>query len=150
MALDKLYQHIILEHNRHPLRCGRLPLATHSARGVDGLCGDNILIELIIQDGVVQEAMFSGEACAVTKASASMLMHWVVGRPLEDIRRAGDSFRARMTSPDLNDDPDLGDLNHLRAVADFPARVKNALLPWETLARALTETRSAQHYSETP
>ena len=137
MALDQLYQQIILEHNRRPVRFGRLPQATHSARGVDGLCGDNLLIELEIQDGVVQRAMFSGQACAVTKSTASMLMQWVVGKSIAEIGSANQSFRALLENQQMSDDPVLGDLNHLRAVAAFPARVKNALLPWETLTQAL-------------
>lgn len=137
MALDQLYQQIILEHNRQPVGFGRLPNATHASRGIDGLCGDNVLIELEIEDDVVQSAMFSGEACAVTKASASLLMQWVVGRSCSEIGRAGRSFKALLQHQTISDDPELGDLNCLRAVAGFPARVKNALLPWETLTRAL-------------
>ncbi|MEE4296514.1 MAG: SUF system NifU family Fe-S cluster assembly protein [Wenzhouxiangella sp.] len=137
MALDELYQQIILAHNRDPVGFGRLPQVTHSSRGIDGLCGDNVLIELAIEGDVVQDARFSGEACAVTKASASMLMQWVVGKSCAEAARASQRFKALLEHQAMKDDPALGDLNHLRAVAGFPARVKNALLPWETLIRAM-------------
>lgn len=137
MALEQLYQQIILDHNRHPVGFGRLEKATHASRGVDALCGDNVLIELQLEGDVVQNARFSGEACAVTKASASMLMQWVVGKSAAEIGRASGCFKALLEHRELEDEARLGEINHLRAVSAFPARVKNALLPWETLVRAL-------------
>jgi nitrogen fixation NifU-like protein len=137
MALDQLYQRSILEHNRAPRHFGRLTSPTHSARGVDGLCGDDILIELELVDDTIQRAMFSGEACAVTKASASMMTSWIEGQSRADVLSAGRRFQAALRQPDIPDDPTLGELNRLRAVSSFPARMKNALLPWQALFDAL-------------
>lgn len=137
MALDKLYQQVILDHNRDPHHFGRLPGATHSARGHDALCGDDILIELIVADGRIERAAFSGEACAVTKASASMLTDWLKGRSPDEIDSALKTFEAILFDPDAPTAAELGEINELRAVSKFPARVRNALLPWRTAIRAL-------------
>ncbi|NBD95244.1 MAG: SUF system NifU family Fe-S cluster assembly protein [Gammaproteobacteria bacterium] len=137
MALDKLYQQVILDHNRSPHHHGRLEGATHSARGQDALCGDDILVELRVADGTIREAAFSGEACAITTASASMLMDWLVGRGVGEIESQCADFERLLADAALPDDPDLGDINHLRAVSGFPARVRNALLPWRTALDAL-------------
>jgi nitrogen fixation NifU-like protein len=139
MALDQLYQQVILDHNRSPHHYGRLGAATHSARGQDALCGDDILVELRVENGRIQEAAFSGEACAITKASASMLMDWLRGRPVDDVARARERFSRLLENPDLPDHAGLGDINHLRAVSGFPARVRNALLPWRTVINALEQ-----------
>jgi len=139
MSLDQLYQRSILEHNRAPRHYGRLQSTTHSARGVDGLCGDNILIELQLVDDTIRRAMFSGEACAVTKASASMLTSWIEGQSRADALLAGRRFQAALKQPEIPDDPSFGELNHLRAVSSFPARLKNALLPWQVLIDALDQ-----------
>lgn len=137
MTLDQLYQQTILDHNRCPRHYGRLQAPTHSARGHDALCGDDILIELRIVDGRIQQAAFSGEACAITKASASMLMDWLPGRSLRELESEFEHFRRLLDDSNLPDRVDLGDLNHLRAVSGFPARVRNALLPWRTAQIAL-------------
>ncbi|RFF26674.1 MULTISPECIES: Fe-S cluster assembly sulfur transfer protein SufU [unclassified Wenzhouxiangella] len=137
--LDQLYQQVILDHNRSPHHYGSLAGATHSARGQDALCGDDILVELRLTDGRVEEAAFSGEACVITTASASMLMDWLVGRSRTEVETAYERFGQLLEDPERPDDSELGDINHLRAVSGFPARVRNALLPWRTVLRAFKE-----------
>lgn len=137
MALDRLYQQVILDHNRCPRNHGRLEGATHGARGRDALCGDDILVELRVVDGRIEAAAFSGEACAITTASASMLTDWLAGRTAGELAEAIERFGRLLDDSELPDDPALGDINHLRAVSGFPARVRNALLPWRTALSAL-------------
>lgn len=143
MALDQLYQTIILEHNRSPRNYGPLEGATHAARGQDALCGDDILIELKIDNGHVVQAAFSGEACAVTRASASMLTEWLKGRPVEALPAWYARFRVVLANTNLPPEPELADLDHLRAVSEFPARIRNAELPWQTALKALKNQRKA-------
>lgn len=137
MALDQLYQKLILDHNRSPRHRGRLAAATHSARGQDALCGDDILIELRLARGVIEQVAFSGEACAITMASASMLMEWLPGHSADEVAAAGQRFAELLDDPAQPDDEALGEINALRSVSNFPARKRNALLPWRTAARAL-------------
>ncbi len=139
MALDRLYQQLVLEHNRAPRNFGRLPGATHAARGQDALCGDDILFELRVRDGRVEAAGFSGEACAITKASASLLTEWLDARAVESLPGWQARFEALMSDPERDDDPEFGAINQLRAVAAFPARVRNALLPWQAMRQALDQ-----------
>jgi nitrogen fixation protein NifU and related proteins len=139
MTLDRLYQQLVLDHNRAPRNFGPLPGATHSARGLDALCGDDILVELVVKDDRVLRAGFSGEACAITKAAASMMTEWLTGRKVSEIEPGFGQFELSLSDPDVPISPELGDLNELRAVSAFPARVRNALLPWKTALRALRE-----------
>lgn len=138
MALQDLYQQIILEHNRQPRHFGRLSGATHSARGQDALCGDDILVELKVDRDTIVAAGFSGEACAITTASASMLSVWLTGRSIEDFSNAFAGFRQLLSNASVGDSKDLGEINALRAVSEYPARVRNALLPWRAVHEALT------------
>lgn len=138
MALDQLYQQLILEHNRNPRHFGPLPDATHAGRGQDALCGDDILVELQIESDRIKAAAFSGEACAVTKASASLLTDWLVGREPGDLTTWRDRFETLLKNIALDDAPELGAINQLRVVGQFPARLRNALLPWEAACRALS------------
>ena len=141
MALENLYQQLVLDHNRRPRNYHRLNQPTHSGRGLDALCGDDIFVELVVADGVIQDAAFSGQACAITKASASLLTNWLKGKRVEDFRLACSRFQAMMADPALDDWPALGDINQLKAVAAFPARVRNALLPWQAADKALKSLR---------
>jgi nitrogen fixation NifU-like protein len=139
MPLDQLYQQLILEHNRDPRNFGPLPGATHAARGQDALCGDDLLIELIVVDGCIEAAAFSGEACAVTRACASMLTDWLPGRDRRDVERGFGQFE-RLMAGEAPDDPGLlGEFARLDALAEFPSRQRNAMLPWRSALKALTE-----------
>jgi len=137
MPLSQLYQSRILEHNRAPHNHFELPEATHSARGLDALCGDDMRMWLRVEGETVREASWSGEACAITTASASMLTHWLVGRTPEEIVDGHARFRRMLEDPEAPDDPGLEDINILRVVGRFPSRKRNALLPWRTALDAL-------------
>lgn len=137
MALTELYQARILEHNRAPHNHFELPDATHTARGLDALCGDDLRIWLKVRDDVVEQASWSGEACVITTASASMLSDWIVGRNLDQLRSARRQFSALLDDPELNRVDDLGPFNALKPVGRFPSRKRNALLPWDTAIDAL-------------
>lgn len=141
MSIDQLYQGILLDHNRQPRNFKRLDGVTHSARGQDASCGDDLLMELEVRAGTIVQAAFSGEACAVTKASASMLTEWLIGRSVTDVADGLLSFRALLETQQQQtlDEPDsiLGELVLLQPVGAFPARRRNALLPWRTVLKAL-------------
>lgn len=137
MSIQQLYRDIVLEHNRWPRNFKRLACATHSARGQDASCGDDLLIELRVIDDTVHEAAFSGDACAVTQASASLLTVWLRGRSPEQVRSGLVRFTALLQDPASPPDAMLGDLNELQPVGAFPARRRNALLPFRTAVKAL-------------
>ncbi len=137
MSIEQLYRDIILEHNRRPRNFRRLAEPTHSARGQDASCGDDLLMELRVVDDRVQEAAFSGAACAVTQAAASLLTSWLCGRPLAEVGTGLERFTALLDDPASGPDALLGALNELQPVGAFPARRRNALLPWRTVLKAL-------------
>ncbi|SRR6056297_258496 len=137
MSLDQLYQSRILEHNRAPHNHFEMSDATHSARGLDALCGDDIRVWLRVRDGRVAAASWSGAACAITTASASMLVNWLTGRRIEEIGPAFELFEGLLEDHDRADAPALGEINALRAVGRFPSRRRNAMLPWNAAVDAL-------------
>jgi nitrogen fixation protein NifU and related proteins len=78
----------------------------------------------------------------VTKASASLLTEWLIGREPADVIEWMSRFERLLTDTTSEDAPELGAINQLRAVGQFPARVRNALLPWQATRRALAPTAS--------
>lgn len=137
MPLDQLYQTTILEHNRRPHGRKRLENATHSARGHDALCGDDIEVEARVENGRIAAAGFTGEACAVTMAAASMLMAWAPGRTPAEVRYTYTRFKHMLAQPEQAPHSSLSVFANLQAVGHFKSRVRNALLPWRTLLAAL-------------
>ena len=82
--LSALYQEMILDHYRNPRGSGALPEANRSADGHNPLCGDEITVRLLVEDGTIHEARFEGSGCAISTASASLLMEAVKGRSVEE------------------------------------------------------------------
>jgi nitrogen fixation NifU-like protein len=81
-----LYSEEILEHSKYPSNYGTLDHPTVSHEEHNPLCGDEVRIDLLIEDGVVQDVRFSGHGCAISQASASMLTDAVKGMSVEDAR----------------------------------------------------------------
>jgi nitrogen fixation NifU-like protein len=118
--LRELYQQVILDHHRRPRNFGGLEGADRHADGYNPLCGDRIRVELRLgEDGHIEQAAFTGSACAICTASASLMTESVRARPAGELEDA------------------LGKLVVFAGVREFPIRVKCATLPWHVLRAAL-------------
>jgi len=85
--VDDFYRDYILDHYRHPRNFGRLERVDAHAEDINPLCGDQIRMELELDDGVVKDIRFSGKGCAISQASASMLTERVKGMKLADVAK---------------------------------------------------------------
>ncbi|MBP7618964.1 MAG: SUF system NifU family Fe-S cluster assembly protein [Geothrix sp.] len=135
----ELYQQVILEHNKKPRNFGKLEACTHHAEGHNPLCGDQLELSLIIENGLVQDIKFTGSGCAIDVASASLMTGAVKGRPVAEAEAMAEQFRG-MVRGELEPGagtPLLGKLTLFSGVKDLPSRVKCAVLPWATLHAAL-------------
>ena len=133
--VSDLYQRVVLEHNRAPRRFGRLERATHAADRANPRCGDRLHCELDVRDGRIADLRFEGEACAVAIAAASMLGDLACGATGAEVAALGERLRALWQG--AGDDPALGELNALAALARFPERRHCAELAFATIAAAL-------------
>jgi nitrogen fixation protein NifU and related proteins len=84
--MDDLYRDIILDAYKHPRNRGSLDLPQASFEDENPLCGDVIKIDLHIREGVVEDARFSGHGCAISQASADLLLERIKGQPLDVIQ----------------------------------------------------------------
>src|SRR5580692_4048181 len=97
-GLEDLYREIILDHYRSPRNRGEL--ASPPAQRVEGfnpLCGDEIVVYLDINDGVLVDIKMTGQGCSISQASSSMMSSAVKGKSLEQVRDAITSFKQLMT-----------------------------------------------------
>jgi nitrogen fixation NifU-like protein len=135
----ELYQEVIIEHNKKPRNYGDLEPCTHHAHGLNPLCGDDIVLKVVVADGIVQDIRFQGQGCAISKASSSLMTVNVKGKPLAEAELMAAQFREMIRgSLDTAVDPNiLGRLSLFQNVKNLPSRVKCAVLPWATLHSAL-------------
>jgi nitrogen fixation NifU-like protein len=139
-----LYQEMILEHNKKPRNWGMLADATHKAEGLNPLCGDHIHLSLKMNGDQVEAVGFEGEACAICKASASMMTAAVKGKSKADAELMVQEFRDMTTGKlDTAAPHHLGRLTVFAGVSELPTRVKCAILPRHTLHAAFAGTDTA-------
>jgi len=140
--IQDLYRALILEHARAPRNFGRLDEATHTAEGINPLCGDKLRLYLCVDDeDRIVNLGFEGSGCAISVASASLLTETLCGSSVADARSCFDAVTHRLTAKSPGDDTTTGiDISALRAldgVRQHPSRVKCATLAWHALHAAL-------------
>ena len=143
-ANNELYQQVILDHNKQPRNYGELVDRTHHAEGYNPLCGDHIWVSLKMDNDAVQDVQFSGDGCAICKASASMMTTIVKGKQKQDVNMIFKEFIA-MVKGELNPEKDehhLGKLQLFSGIWQYPSRVKCAALAWHTLNGAFENVES--------
>ncbi|MBS1715415.1 MAG: SUF system NifU family Fe-S cluster assembly protein [Armatimonadetes bacterium] len=141
MDLTDLYQEIILDHGKNPRNRREIPGATHLAEGFNPLCGDQIKVWLKVEGGTIADAAFTGQGCAISQASASMMTQAVKGQTVAFAEELFNNFRQHVIENNdnvLDDGQDLGILNCLTGVRRFPNRIKCAVLAWHAMHSALS------------
>lgn len=138
MDLGALYEEVILDHNRSPRNWGEVP----DGRRVEGrnpLCGDRISLSVRVDGDVISDIRFTGEGCAISKASASMMTQALKGKTRAEAERLYDGFHDLVTGRSAQSPPDksLGSLRAFAGVARFPTRVKCATMAWHALREGL-------------
>jgi nitrogen fixation NifU-like protein len=139
--LRELYQQVILDHNKNPRNFHEMADATRRVDGYNPLCGDHYTIFVRVDGDRIEEVSFTGNGCAISKASASVMSSTVKGKSKDEAESLFDTFH-RLVTGDLSglSAADLGRLAAFSGVSEFPARVKCATLAWHTLKSALEGT----------
>ncbi len=139
MDLERIYQQTILEYSRRKELNHEMDNPTYVERGHNPNCGDDLTLELKVEDDVIVDAAFIGSGCAISTASMAMLIDLIKGKTLEEAKEKVDIF-FKMMSIDENKEKltkeemkKLGDAVLLEYVAKMPARVKCATLSWHSL-----------------
>jgi nitrogen fixation NifU-like protein len=137
--LVELYQSVILDHSRRPRNFGELPGAI-SVHGDNPSCGDEIDLHVkFAPDGSVEDIKFTGQGCAISQASASMMTLKLKGRTRAEAQELARAFHDLVTTEVADPPRQLGDLRLLQGVRKFPQRVKCAMLAWRAFDQAIQE-----------
>ena len=143
--LDETNRYVVEDHYRNPRNAD--PISAHNAEArIDNpFCGDEVYVQLLIEEGVIGSISVQGSGCAITQAASSMLGEVAEGRGVAEIVGLSAIVRQMFSDGELPSDDDadeIGDTVALRDVSRFPIRVKCALLPWATLEDAIQNHRT--------
>lgn len=132
------YNEILTDHNLHPMHKHELADANMQLEGVNPSCGDDIILNLKVEDGKIVDGSFTGDGCAISQASADIMLDLIIGREIEEAERLKESFLHMIKGEATDEEMEL--LEEAGALADIshmPARVKCAVLGWHTLENML-------------
>jgi nitrogen fixation NifU-like protein len=150
---DDLYREIILDHYRSPRNRGELESPpAHRVEGFNPLCGDEVVLSLLVEDGKLSDLKIGGSGCSISQSSASLMSSAVKGKSLDEVQQLIHTFKTMMSiheaqlgkdgeneEPEVVDLDKLGELAALQGVVKFPVRIKCATLSWVALAQGLDE-----------
>jgi nitrogen fixation NifU-like protein len=143
--LSSLYQQLILEHYRNPRNKAELDDKSVEIHMANPVCGDEIRLQLRIEDDRIAEVRFVGQGCSISQASVSMMTTLLKGRELDEADELAKRFTAMMHGDeDAAKDRALGDLRALQGVSKFPVRIKCALLGFDALQEALKKIAAGE------
>ncbi len=132
--MSNFYNEILTDHNIHPVHKHELSCCTCTRDGVNPSCGDEITLNLSIGNGIITDGSFTGSGCAVSQASADIMLDLVIGKSTGEALRLHELFM-KMIHGDA-DESEIDELEEAGALSDIshmPARVKCAVLGWRTL-----------------
>ncbi len=157
--LEELYREVILDHYRSPRNRGELESPpAHRVEGFNPLCGDEVVVTLLVEDGQVRDIKIGGSGCSISQSSASLMSAAVKGKSVDEARQLIRTFKelmsvheATLDGATVHEEPQpvdlakLGELAALQGVVKFPVRIKCATLSWNALAQGLSELEHAGH-----
>lgn len=140
MMNNTFYSEILTDHNLRPEHKHELECANFSHEGINPSCGDDIVLNLLIEGGVIKDGSYTGSGCAISQASADIMLDLVIGRTTEDAKRLSEIF-LRMIKGEITDEEleELEEAGALQDVSHMPARVKCAVLGWHTMENIIKQ-----------
>lgn len=138
MPSNTFYNEILTDHNLHPGHKHDLPDANLVLEGVNPSCGDDIWLKLKVEDGRITDGAFVGDGCAISQASADMMLDLIIGKSEEEAMKLAEIF-LRMIMGEVTDEEmdQLEEASVLKDISHMPARVKCAVLGWHTMEEML-------------
>ena len=115
-----------MEHNSHPDYKYEMDAPTHEHDGINPSCGDELTLQLRVENGVIEEASFTGHGCAISQASADIMADLITGETVEEARRLAELFLAMIRGEQLSEEDleDLDEAAQLQDISHMPARVQ--------------------------
>ena len=143
MPIKPFYDELLMYHHHHPTHKHELPNANMTQRGVNPSCGDQITLHLRINDaGIIQDGAFTGEGCAISQASADIMLGMIIGKDQTEALHLCNIIR-KMIRGTISDSEldELGEAAVFKDVLRMPSRIRCVVLSWNTLEEILRSVR---------
>ena len=137
------YNEILTEHNIHPIHKTKMINPQKSLRGVNPSCGDDMNVEIKIENGIVKEVNHDGHGCSICCSSASVMSEVVKGHTVEEALALCKDFYEMVKGEEPQHEEELGEAIAYMGVRDFPARIKCATLAWKAVEQAICEVNNS-------
>ena len=141
--IDEMYNDLIMEHSMNSYNKKKLDHCDLCSKGHNPNCGDEIEIELILDENVIKDMAFTGHGCAISQASTSIMIDTLKDKTIEQAKELIEDFIKMIKRENLSEEEysKLEDAIAFKNIANMPARVKCALLAWHTLEDLLNEKK---------
>lgn len=147
MPTNTFYNELLTDHNLHPDHKEKIENPSCVLEGINPSCGDDIVLELKIDDnGVITDGGFVGDGCAISQASADMMLDLIIGKTKEEALRLSDIFMRMIKDPASvtpEEKNELEEASSLEDISHMPSRVKCAVLGWHTMEEMIRKTQEA-------
>ena len=142
--LDNIYNDLIMEHSMNSYNKRKLQNADYQEMGHNPSCGDEITLEIKLNNNVIEDMAFSGHGCAISQASTSIMIDTLKGKTVEEAKEIIKTFIGMIKREETDEESlkKLEDAIAFRNVSNMPARVKCALLAWHTIEDILNKNES--------
>ena len=138
MENKTFYNEILTDHNLHPGHKHALDDANMVLEGVNPGCGDDIFLNLKVENGIIADGSFQGDGCAISQASADIMLDLIIGKTKEEALELSDIFLRMIKGEASEDELELlEEASVLKDISHMPARVKCAVLGWHTLGEMI-------------
>lgn len=141
MDLNEIYTQLIMEHSSSKHNRRSLENPNLCEKGHNPSCGDEITLEIKVNGDIIEDLAFSGQGCAISQASTSMMIDLLKGKNKDEALGLVDKFIG-MIKREIDDEDLLEDLEDaivLKNISNMPARVKCAVLAWHTIKEAFNQ-----------
>lgn len=156
--LNNLYKEVVMDHSSHPKFKKSIENPTHQIELLNPTCGDAILVEILLENGKIQDMAFTGSGCAISIASADMMCHALLGKTIEDAKEIIANF-THLIGGEIDETQftllgkadlmtNLQDAYLLEGIKEFPARYKCGILAWRATEMALNQEEVEEHAND--
>jgi nitrogen fixation NifU-like protein len=144
MSVEQLYQEIILDHYRAKRNAGLRDPYEVEVHHVNPSCGDELTLRVDVADGAVTDISYDAVGCSISQASTSVMTELVIGGSPQRALDLYDGFQKMIQGQGKVslDEETFGDAVAFEGVAQFPARVKCAMLGWSAVRDALLRVQA--------
>lgn len=143
MDLNTLYRTVIMDNYKNPKNKGlKKTDKYHFVHLNNPSCGDDMNVEVLLEDGIVKEVFHDGKGCSICCSSASVMSDVLTGKTIEEAKKIILDFYELVKGQAPEDEEALGEAIAYIGVKDFPARIKCATLAWKAIEQAISEVES--------